>query len=339
MLLLTLRIFILYCALQWASDDAASPSCWWQMRAPSYADFLFNQTHSMSSGLSPMERLPQRARLGQFLCFSSDRSTLVDNDTLDTVFQMASGVAITVDVKAQELWTDLLNDDGFTGFVSSELVHDKPPVDVLWLNDEGLRDREKRLQDNLHRHEKLRAKYEKEFKSLHSEVCFNDDSPIVETPISRYFRNLNYLFKDDGSAGTRVWYCTPDFDPDADDVVHDVPPLDVQARLQDQLRRKERERIKYEGQFNEQHAPSRKVRFSTDPPVVQATTSGDGEASFTDEPFLASEGEIDDVEIFSLQKEKLMTSRLVRGQRMVVPPILQLQLARVRGQRSNFEKR
>jgi transposase InsO family protein len=270
------RSSMLHCSLRWATNDADSPSLWPQ--ALSYSEFLFNRTPSMSNGLTPLERLTQRksdhqdllrahvwgaptyvldsrlqdgnrvprfdqrARLGQFLGFSPEHSTMVGlirhcltghisaqyhtvyDDTFDTVFGMAGDATEALDAKVQEIWTD--------------------------------------------------------------------------------------LFKDDGSAGTRDWYCTPEFDPDAGDVVYDVPPLDVhwlneeelrdrETRLQDQLRRKERERIKYESQFKprEQQAPSRKVRFSTDPPVVEATTSGDDEASFPDEPLLASEGESDDVEV------------------------------------------
>lgn len=268
------RSFMLHCSLRWATNEADSPSLWPQ--AINYAEFLFNRTPSMSNGLTPLERLTQRksdhqdllrthvwgaptyvldsrlqdgnrvprfdqrARLGQFVGFSPEHSSLVGlirhcltghisaqyhivvDDTFDTVFGMAGDAADALDAKVQEIWTD--------------------------------------------------------------------------------------LFKDDGSAGTRDWYCTPEFDPDAGEVVYDVPPLDVhwlseedlrdrEARLQDQLRRTERARAKYESQFKprEQEAPSRKVRFSTDPPSVQAPTSDDGEASIQAEPSLASEGECDDV--------------------------------------------
>ena len=105
------RSFLLHAAMRWSTHNADSPALWPQ--ALTYAEYLFNRTPSMSHGFSPLElltnvcsdhrdllrahvfgapvyvldaalqdgkKLPKfsrRARVGQFLGFSPDHSTMV----------------------------------------------------------------------------------------------------------------------------------------------------------------------------------------------------------------------------------------------------------------------
>ena len=204
------RHMLLHCALRWDMEGCADPSLWPQ--ALQHACWLYNRTPKMETSFSPLEmltfrrddhhdllrtkvfgcptfvldpvlqsgkRLPKfssRARVGQFMGFSDDHSSLVGlvrnlqsgyitsqyHCVYDEKFESVIGLA-TEDHDAdlgnytQALWEDLFQADYARDFyvepqyIGGELVYEVPPLQDEWLTPDEIREKEERLQEQVRR--------------------------------------------------------------------------------------------------------------------------------------------------------------------------------------------
>lgn len=217
------RSFLLHAAMRWSSHDADDPQLWPQ--ALVHAEWLYNRTPAEESGTSPLERLTERksdhrdllrshvwgcptyvldaalqdgkkipkfnrrARIAQFVGFSSQHSSLVGqvrnlstggisnqyhcvyDDKFETVFGIGADDDAIVDDLINVLWTRLFHTpDGRDWYVevsadaeTGDLVYDAPPLAPEWLTEEEVRDREERLQRQILRNRAQRERFDAQF--------------------------------------------------------------------------------------------------------------------------------------------------------------------------------
>ena len=176
-------------------------------------------TYVLDARLQDGKKIPKfdrRARCGQFLGFSPETSTLVGlvrhlasghiseqyhcvyDERFETVFGLDDEDDDALYDAVDQIWSKLFSASESEGgakshrdwyvtpeFVDDELIYDVPPMDVHWLNEKELRDREDRLQDQRRRNEKNQVKYEKQFEPRPPEppspiVRFNEDPIVIE---------------------------------------------------------------------------------------------------------------------------------------------------------------
>ena len=248
------RTFLLHAALRWSGHGCDDPELWPQ--ALCYAEWLFNRTPSMSSGMSPMERLTgalsdhrellrarvwgsptyvlesrlqdgakipkfaARAKVGQFMGFSPSHSSMVGIVRNLTTNHMSAQYHIVVDEKFETVWG-----------ISSEhesTLDDK--VNQIW---------------------------------------------------TRLFT----------SGISRDLYVSPEYDPDTGELLYEPPPMepdwltpeelrDRKDRISDQQRRGKQHRSRYEDEFKKEEPlqqPSRKVVIDEHPTEFNPSAESEGD--------------------------------------------------------------
>ncbi len=237
------RSMMLHCALRWDLEGCADPSLWPQ--ALLHAVWLYNRTPKIDTCVSPLElltsrrddhhdllrtkvwgcpsfvldpilqdgkKLPKfsrRTRVGQFMGFSENHSTLVGqirnlksgsitnqyHVVYDEKFESVIGLAVNthaedLEVYTQKLWELLFDTEYARDFYSEpvvsattgELEYDVPVLDDEWLTEQEVREKEERIQAQLRRDAQRKARYEAEFRPRTREagrkvkVGFDDDA-------------------------------------------------------------------------------------------------------------------------------------------------------------------
>ena len=236
------RSMMLHCALRWDLEGCGDPELWPQ--ALLHAVWLYNRTPKMETCFSPLElltrkrddhhdllrtkvwgcpsfvldpilqdgkKLPKfsrRARVGQFMGFSDEHSTLVGqirnlktgsitnqyHVVYDEKFEAVIGLAIDnhpedLAIYTQKLWEMLFNVDYARDFYvepevtgDGELEYEVPPLHDEWLTEQEIREKEERVQAQLRRNEQRKKRYEANFRPGTREadrkvkVNFNDDA-------------------------------------------------------------------------------------------------------------------------------------------------------------------
>lgn len=192
------RHFLLHVSLHWTNDGVDDLSLW--PFAVKHAAWLYNRMPNRVTGLTPIELLTKtkadhkdllrshvwgcpvfvldpklqngqkipkwnrRSRIGQFLGFSEEHSTLVGNvrhlktghvspqyhcvfdDLFETVFASAPNKEVLFEAISNLLWEnnrELYAEDEFDN--GGNLIYTPPPLDNVWLTEPERRDRNARL--------------------------------------------------------------------------------------------------------------------------------------------------------------------------------------------------
>ena len=224
------RTFILHVAMRWSERGVDNIALWGF--AVKHAAWLYNRMPNRYSGLTPMELLTnikadhrdllrahvwgcpcyvldpklqdgkkvpkfnRRARLGQFVGFSEQHSSLVAlvrnletgfvspqfhvvfDDKFETVFSAGCDQA-TEDAIFEQLFEDSrdlyvepeCDDDG-------ELVYQPPPLEEVWLSEPERRERQERLRQQRVRHEDLHRELARETASPEPDPSRGSPTPI-----------------------------------------------------------------------------------------------------------------------------------------------------------------
>ena len=217
------RHFMLHCALRWDLEGCAEPNLW--PMALMHAAWLYNRTPRMDTNCSPLEiltfkredhhdllrtkvwgcpsfvldpvlqdgkKLPKfsrRARVGQFMGFSDETSSLVGqirnlqsgsitnqyHVVYDEKFQSVIGLQAGEHEESLDKYTRLLFEDLFRTdyardcyvvpeYHDGELVYEVIPLEDEWLTEQEIREKEDRLQQQRLRDAQRRKRYNDQFK-------------------------------------------------------------------------------------------------------------------------------------------------------------------------------
>ncbi len=236
------RSMMLHCALRWDMEGCADTSLWPQ--ALLHAVWLYNRTPKMDTCASPLEMLTKRrddhhdllrakvwgcpsfvldpilqdgkklpkfsrrTRVGQFVGFSEDHSTLVGqirnlksgsitnqyHVVYDEKFEAVVGLAANnhtddLELYTQKLWEMLFNTEYARDFYSEpvvsatgELEYDVPVLNDEWLTEQDIREKEERILAQLRRDAQRKKRYEAKYRPVTRQagrkvkVVFNDDA-------------------------------------------------------------------------------------------------------------------------------------------------------------------
>ena len=220
------RTFMLHVALRWNEHEVDNPRLW--PFAVQHAVWIYNRLPNRVTGLTPLERLSgvkadhrdllrthvwgspcyvldpklqagkkvgkfdKRARLGQYLGFSPDHSSLVALVRHLGTGHVSPQWHVVFDDKFESVFsTGCMSDDDFDRICSTlydesrdwylepedfdddgDLVYEPPPLDEVYLNEEERRERKERLHQHRSHNRSTRVKFEEAF------------LPEVETPSS-----------------------------------------------------------------------------------------------------------------------------------------------------------
>ena len=267
------RTYMLHVALRWNEYDVDSPKLW--PFAVQHATWVYNRVPNIKTGLTPLERISgikadhrdllrthvwgspcyvldpklqnskklgkfdKRARLGQYLGFSAEHSSLVAVVRHLSTGHVSPQWHVVFDDKFESVFSSgCISDSDFDKVVSilydetrdwylepeldsdGDLTYDLPPLDEVYLSEEERRNRQTRLDQQKGRSRRSREKFEESFLPK-----FETPSKIVQFDTPAQKEDIGVNDGDSGSEGVPL----PESEGENDDDENEVFDEDVEA--------------------------------------------------------------------------------------------------------------